>query len=60
MIHVYPLNDQREHDTEEVGCPCGPRVEAVEEECLVVHNSFDGREFVEQGVDGAFSANGMN
>lgn len=49
MIHVYPLNDLREHDTEESTlCDCGPRVDLSDDgEMIVVHNSYDGREFQE-------------
>lgn len=46
MIHVMPTNDLREH-TQDTTCECNPRVEAGGE-LLVIHNSFDGREAVEQ------------
>jgi len=50
MIHVYPLNDSKEHDTSNEGntCNCNPKI--VIEDCseiLVIHNSYDGREAVE-------------
>lgn len=56
MIHVYPLNDLREHDTGETTmCWCQPRVEFKDPEtgepyaeALVIHSSADGRELVEQ------------
>lgn len=43
--HVYPIYDTHPHVFEE-WCPCRPRVE----ECggVVVHNSWDGREAVEE------------
>lgn len=50
MIHIYPLNDLKEHDTSDKGntCKCNPRI-VIENysEILVIHNSFDGREAVE-------------
>ena len=43
--HVYPVRDLATHDTESegAGCPCGPRVEYLDEGCVVVHNAWDGR-----------------
>lgn len=51
--HVYPLNDLREHtvdgDDGHVGkCDCNPRIEWVNGSRLVVHNSYDGRELLEE------------
>jgi len=50
MIHVYPLDDIKEHDTSDTGntCECEPRVIIEpDSEIVVVHNSFDGREGIE-------------
>lgn len=50
MIHVFPLNDLREHDISDTGtsCPCEPEVIIEPDtEIIVIHNSFDGREGVE-------------
>lgn len=54
MLHVYPKNDERPHDTESTACPCHPRVEFYDpdtgiayREALVIHNAFDCREVVE-------------
>jgi hypothetical protein len=52
-IHVYPLNDTDEHTTDgedgHIGkCKCAPRVEWEGFTRIVVHNSFDGRELLEQ------------
>ena len=48
-IHVYPLDDLREHDTESDNCPCQPRIEYVGEGGkVVVHNAWDKREFLER------------
>lgn len=46
MIHVVPINDLEEH-SDDTTCKCNPVVE-VHEEILVIHNSFDGREKIEQ------------
>ena len=46
MIHVLPLNDLREHE-ETTTCPCGPVVEWEHAEPLVIHRSWDGREYIE-------------
>jgi hypothetical protein len=50
LIHVYPLDDLKEHDITETGntCECDPQV-IIESDSsiIVVHNSFDGREGVE-------------
>lgn len=54
MIHVLPINDLKEHE-ETTTCWCNPKVEFADPETgeqysegLVIHNSADGREFVEQ------------
>jgi hypothetical protein len=42
------MNDLREHE-EATTCPCGPVVECEPDAAmLVIHNSFDGREALEQ------------
>ena len=51
-VHVYPLNDIIEHDTESDDCACGPTVEPVEHDngsmgWLLTHHSLDGREKTE-------------
>lgn len=48
-VHVYPVGDLIEHDTEGDQCPCGPTTEPVFREdgsngWLLVHHSLDGRE----------------
>jgi hypothetical protein len=45
-VHVYPVNDLREHEISR-DCPCSPR-EDEEEPSLVIHNSWDGREKFER------------
>ena len=49
IIHVYPVRDLIEHDTNSDECVCGPTTEAVPREdgsfgWVVVHHSLDGRE----------------
>lgn len=52
-MHVYPINDMQEHDTESNGdCACDPDVEWIDQETglpygdgpLVVHNAYDRRD----------------
>lgn len=48
-VHVAPVADLIEHDTDGVECMCGPSTEAVFRDdgsngWLVVHHSLDGRE----------------
>ena len=45
MVHVYPINDLKEHDTESHLCECEPRVDF--ELGIVVHNAYDLREIQE-------------
>lgn len=48
MIHVYPLGDERDH-TMEFTCECHPEFcELDEGEFMLLHNSFDHRELVEE------------
>jgi len=47
--HVVPINDLREHETEDnLDCWCRPGTDA-EDETIAVHNSLDGRELIERG-----------
>lgn len=45
FVHVYPLNDFRDHETEGTTCWCKPEID----EETVVHNSMDRREEYENG-----------
>lgn len=47
IVNVTPCNDLRYHK-EDSTCPCKPKIEFVDDNILIVHNSFDGREAVEQ------------
>ena len=56
-IHVYPVNDLIQHNTDSDECLCGPTIGAViadDGSCgwRVTHNSMDGREFSEPGYTG--------
>lgn len=46
VIHVYPVNDLREHVTHGIECWCKPRVDEYD---VVVHNAMDQREQWEIG-----------
>lgn len=55
MYHVYPNQDEREHELEGTTCWCGPRVEWSDPktgealaEAVVIHNAADCREIVEE------------
>ena len=48
MIHVYPVNDVREHDLESTMCECNPRIDWSGAEALVIHNAWDCREIHEE------------
>ena len=56
MIHVYPLNDEREHVLEGTDCPCKPEIRwqnltgEIFEEPLCMHHAFDGREVLEEAA----------
>lgn len=53
-VHVYPVNDLKEHDTDSRYCSCRPKVETYDDTAVVIHNSWDGREITEQALDYAF------
>ena len=43
-LHVYPINDLLEHDTDGEVCLCDPAIEVRGGKLIYIHNSFDGRE----------------
>lgn len=47
MINIIPLNDLKEH-IEDNSCHCNPQIEFENDEMIVIHNSYDKREFIEQ------------
>jgi hypothetical protein len=46
-VHVYPLDDQIDHEREGDECPCGPKVLFEPSGQVIVHHSLDGRELEE-------------
>lgn len=51
VLHVYPINDTHEHLTDEGAagsCPCGPVLTMENGDMIWVHNSWDGREVIEE------------
>lgn len=54
-VHVFPVADLVEHDTDGDDCICGPEIEPVERDdgsigWLIIHHSLDGRERYEEGA----------
>jgi hypothetical protein len=49
-IHIIPENDSQPHE-ELTTCHCHPRVDFTQGVMVVIHNSFDGRELLEQAQD---------
>jgi len=48
MTHILPVNDIKTHE-ESTTCACNPKIEILENgDIMVVHNSYDDREKVEQ------------
>ena len=47
IYHVYPNNDLKPHNTEDTTCECDPTIKTEDGNMIVVHNSYDGREAVE-------------
>lgn len=56
-LHVYPINDLKEHDLAST-CECGPRLEIENGEMIFIHTSYDGREIIEQ-VNEILSSDGI-
>ena len=48
MICIVPINDFKPHDDFNSMCECEPSLIMENEEMILVHNSYDGREYVEQ------------
>lgn len=48
VIHVIPYHDYEMHDEKGNQCPCKPTVQMIGIKTIIVHNSFDGREFIEK------------
>ena len=57
-VHVHPVSDLIEHETDGGDCMCGPTTEPVERDdgsigYVIMHHALDGREHSEQGHDAA-------
>ena len=48
--HIIPTGDKQPHE-KDVSCPCNPRVEVEGASLIVVHNSYDYREYIEEAKD---------
>jgi len=50
-LHVYPLDDLRQHETDGEDCWCEPsyQYEIGWLDHILIHNSADGREAFERG-----------
>lgn len=46
---IHPANDRKQHDIHSLDCCCNPIVDP--ENSLLIHNSFDCREAVEEAED---------
>ena len=47
MYNILPTNDLKEH-TEDSTCECNPKIIFENGEMIIVHNSYDKRELVEE------------
>jgi hypothetical protein len=47
MYNVYPTNDLEEHILDST-CKCKPKIVFENGEMIIVHNSFDQRELIEE------------
>ena len=54
MINIIPINDIKQH-VESSTCDCCPKLIMEDSEMILVHNSFDGRELIENKNDKEFT-----
>ena len=47
--HIIPVNDLIKHKENEK-CWCSPRVKVVNNSKIIIHNSADGREYIEKEI----------
>ena len=53
-MNIIPINDLKEH-IEDSTCECNPKAEILENgDILIIHNSYDGREIVENIIEEIF------
>ena len=45
--HVLPVSDLKDH-TEDTTCECHPKVIFESGNMIIIHNSYDKREFIEK------------
>lgn len=51
ILHIMPINDIKEH-IDSSTCSCCPSAELQENgDIIMLHNSWDGREYVEQLIE---------
>ena len=50
MLNILPLFDIKEHN-EDSTCECEPEILFINDEMIVIHNSFDGREAIENAYE---------
>lgn len=48
-LHILPINDDKPHKETGFDCDCEPKIDWENE--LIIHNSYDGREYVEQAKE---------
>lgn len=49
ILHVSPVGDTYQHETDGAPCDCNPRLEQQESgDIIMIHNAWDGREIFEQ------------
>ncbi len=58
--HVLPNNDIKSHG-ESLFCMCNPKIEEMPNGSVIcLHNSYDGREFVEKSIEKLRGENNAN
>lgn len=48
MIVITPINDLSKHDDYSTTCECEPKIKFTNGEMIIIHNSFDQREIIEE------------
>lgn len=41
--HILPINDIFDHE-ESVLCECRPQIQIIDDQLIITHNAFDGRD----------------
>ena len=47
-LHVYPIDDKKEHTLIGADCDCDPTKEVNGANLLIIHNAYDFREIAEE------------